>query len=64
MVFGWIGIKGFTVSRYTLLAMFQSKSDYDRGVNTFSPEGRIFQIEYAIEAIKLGILFVFFEDLK
>jgi len=34
--------------------MFQSKSDYDRGVNTFSPEGRIFQIEYAIEAIKLG----------
>eukprot|EP00993_Chasmostoma_nieuportense_P003388 NODE_4108_length_839_cov_107.494382_g3950_i0.p1 GENE.NODE_4108_length_839_cov_107.494382_g3950_i0~~NODE_4108_length_839_cov_107.494382_g3950_i0.p1 ORF type:complete len:243 (-),score=61.87 NODE_4108_length_839_cov_107.494382_g3950_i0:60-788(-) len=34
--------------------MFQSKSEYDRGVNTFSPEGRIFQIEYAIEAIKLG----------
>eukprot|EP01062_Namystynia_karyoxenos_P083511 TRINITY_DN960_c0_g1_i1.p1 TRINITY_DN960_c0_g1~~TRINITY_DN960_c0_g1_i1.p1 ORF type:complete len:246 (+),score=110.70 TRINITY_DN960_c0_g1_i1:94-831(+) len=30
------------------------KSDYDRGVNTFSPEGRIFQIEYAMEAIKLG----------
>ena len=34
--------------------MFSSKSEYDRGVNTFSPEGRIFQIEYAIEAIKLG----------
>eukprot|EP00906_Rhabdomonas_costata_P005191 RCo007810 len=34
--------------------MFQSKGEYDRGVNTFSPEGRIFQIEYAIEAIKLG----------
>jgi 20S proteasome subunit alpha 5 len=34
--------------------MFTSKSEYDRGVNTFSPEGRIFQIEYAIEAIKLG----------
>lgn len=36
------------------LIMFTSKSEYDRGVNTFSPEGRIFQIEYAIEAIKLG----------
>jgi 20S proteasome subunit alpha 5 len=34
--------------------MFASKSEYDRGVNTFSPEGRIFQIEYALEAIKLG----------
>ena len=34
--------------------MWQGKNDYDRGVNTFSPEGRIFQIEYAIEAIKFG----------
>jgi 20S proteasome subunit alpha 5 len=34
--------------------MFSSKSEYDHGVNTFSPEGRIFQIEYALEAIKLG----------
>jgi len=34
--------------------MFLSRSEYDRGVNLFSPEGRIFQVEYAIEAIKLG----------
>jgi 20S proteasome subunit alpha 5 len=34
--------------------MYATRNEYDRGVNTFDPEGRLYQIEYAIEAVKLG----------
>lgn len=34
--------------------MLGAQSEYDTGVNTFSPEGRIYQIEYAMNASKLG----------
>ena len=34
--------------------MLGNESEYDTGVNTFSPEGRIYQIEYAMNASKLG----------
>mmetsp|Transcript_20340 Transcript_20340/g.39960 ORF Transcript_20340/g.39960 Transcript_20340/m.39960 type:complete len:246 (+) Transcript_20340:272-1009(+) len=34
--------------------MFATRTEYDRGVNTFSPDGRLFQIEYSLQAVNMG----------
>jgi hypothetical protein len=33
--------------------MFMTRSEYDRGVNTFSPEGRLFQVNHNTVLVQL-----------
>ena len=45
--------------RFAIEYSHSLRTEYDHGVSTYSPEGRLFQVEYAIESIKVGVYCVF-----